>query len=277
MSVDIVSTKSIGREPDTPWHALTVENTFESLKSTPRGLSAAEAARRLVEYGQNELQAAGRVTPWAILFEQFKNVLIIILLVATALSFFLGHQLEAVAIAVIVLFAVLLGFVQEFRAERAIEALRQMAAPTASVIREGAEGEIPARDLVPGDLILLAAGDKVPADVRLVEAINLQVEEAALTGESVPVEKHTTPLGDQELAVGDRKNMAYAGTSVTYGRGRAVVVATGMNTEFGKIARMLESVETGKTPLQENLDRVGRKLAQAAFVVVAVIVALGLF
>jgi len=277
MSVDVVSTKSIGDEPGTPWHALTVENIFESLKSTPRGLSADEAARRMIDYGPNELQAAHRVSPWALLFAQFKNVLIIILLVATALSFFLGHELEAIAIAVIVLFAVLLGFVQEYRAERAIEALRQMAAPTASVIRDGTEGEIPARDLVPGDLILLAAGDKVPADVRLVEAINLQVEEATLTGESVPVAKRTTPLVDHELAVGDRKNMAYSGTTVTYGRGRAVVVATGMSTEFGKIARMLEAVETGKTPLQENLDKVGRKLAQAAFVVVAFIVALGLF
>jgi Ca2+-transporting ATPase len=277
MSVDVDSTKSIGGEPGTPWHALTVENIFERLKSTPQGLSADEAARRLIDHGPNELHAARRVSPWALLFEQFKNVLIIILLVATALSFFLGHELEAIAIAVIVLFAVLLGFVQEYRAERAIEALRQMAAPTASVIREGAEGEILAHDLVPGDLILLAAGDKVPADVRLVEAINLQVEEAALTGESVPVGKHTTPLGDHELAVGDRKNMAYSGTTVTYGRGRAVVVATGMSTEFGKIARMLEGVETGKTPLQENLDKVGRKLAQAAFVVVVFIVALGLF
>jgi len=277
MSVDVDSAKSIGAEPGTPWHALTVENIFESLKSTPRGLSADEAARRLIDYGPNELQAARRDSPWTLLFEQFKNVLIIILLVATALSFFLGHELEAIAIAVIVLFAVLLGFVQEYRAERAIEALRQMAAPTASVIRDGTEGEIPARDLVPGDLVLLTAGDKVPADVRLVEAINLQVEEAALTGESVPVDKRTTPLGDHELAVGDRKNMAYSGTTVTYGRGRAVVVATGMSTEFGKIARMLEGVETGKTPLQENLDKVGRKLAQAAFVVVAFIVALGLF
>ena len=276
MSVDTLSAKNIDAERNAPWHTLTVENAFERLNSTSLGLAGDEAARRLVDYGPNELQAARRVSPWEILFEQFKNVLIIILLVATALSFFLGHQLEATAIAVIVLFAVLLGFVQEYRAERAIEALRQMAAPTASVIRDGIEGEIPARDLVPGDVILLAAGDKVPADVRLVEAINLQVEEAALTGESVPVEKHTAPLGTQELAVGDRKNMAYAGTSVTYGRGRAVVIATGMSTEFGKIARMLESVETSKTPLQENLDKVGHKLAQAAFVVVAVIVGLGL-
>jgi Ca2+-transporting ATPase len=258
------------------WHEMTVENTLQSLQSTTRGLSDDEAARRLIEFGPNELKAADRVSPLMILLEQFKNVLIVILLVATVLSFSLGHQLEAIAIAVIVLFAAVLGFVQEYRAERAIEALRDMAAPTASVIRDGVEGEIPARNLVPGDVILLAAGDKVPADVRLIEAINLQAEEAALTGESVPVEKHTSPINQGELAVGDRKNIAYAGTSVTYGRGCAIVVATGANTEFGKIARMLESVESAKTPLQENLNKVGRKLAQAAFAVVAVIVALGL-
>jgi Ca2+-transporting ATPase len=277
MPVDTVPREQIDAEQNAPWHSLTVEDSFERLNSTPRGLSAAEAARRLDEFGPNELQAAGRVSPWAILLEQFKNVLIIILLLATALSAFLGHGVEAIAITVIVLFAVVLGFVQEYRAERAIEALREMAAPTATAIREGRERRVPARDLVPGDLVLLATGDKVPADVRLVEAFNMQAVEAALTGESAPVEKHTNPLEGERLPTGDRKNMAYAGTAVTYGRGRAVVAATGMATEFGKIARMLESVETGKTPLQENLDRVGKSLARAAFVVVVVIVALGLF
>jgi Ca2+-transporting ATPase len=241
-----------------------------------RGLTGAEAARRLAEHGPNELQAAHRVSPWTLLAEQFKNVLIIILLLATTLSAFLGHGVEAIVIGVIVLFAVLLGFVQEFRAERAIEALRQMAAPTATVLRDGVETELPARELVPGDVILLRAGDKVPADARLTEAINLQIEEAALTGESVPVEKNTAPLAPAELAVGDRKNMAYAGTAATYGRGRAVVAATGMNTEFGKIARMLQGVETNRTPLQDNLDKVGHALAWAALVIVSIIVILGL-
>ena len=204
------------------------------------------------------------------MLEQFKNVLIIILLSATALSAFLGHGAEAIAITVIVLFAIVLGFVQEYRAERAIEALRERAAPAATVIRGGRERRVPARELVPGDLILLATGDKVPADVRLVEAFNLQTVEAALTSESAPVEKHTRPLEDAGLPTGDRKNMAYAGTAVTYGRGRAVVAATGVATEFGKIARMLEEVETVRTPLQDNLDRVGKSLARAALVVVAV-------
>lgn len=258
------------------WHILPVEQVFFHLKSTPSGLSSEESARRLSELGPNELQAVQHISPWQILVEQFKNVLVIILLIATGLSLFLGHGIESLVIAVIVLFAVLLGFVQEYRAERAIEALRQMAAPTAKVIRQGEEREIPARELVPGDVILLRAGDRVPADARLVEAVNLQIEEAALTGESVPVEKHTAPLVGEDLSIGDRKNMAYAGTAATYGRGRAVVIATGMQTEFGKIAQLLQTVEAGTTPLQHNLDKVGRLLARAALVVVAVIVALGL-
>ena len=262
--------------PQPAWHVLATEQVFAHLNADPAGLTSAEAARRLAEYGPNELRAAGRVSPWAVLLSQFKNVLIIILLVATALSAVLGHGVEAIAIAVIVLFAVLLGFVQEYRAERAIEALRRMAALTATVLRDGEEVEIPARDLVPGDVILLRAGDVVPADARLVEAVNLQIEEAALTGESVPVEKHTAPLANGQLALGDRKNLVYSGTVATYGRGRAVVIATGMNTEFGKITGMLQTVETGKTPLQENLDRMGKTLAKAALVIVALIVALGL-
>ncbi|MDQ2692157.1 MAG: HAD-IC family P-type ATPase, partial [Chloroflexota bacterium] len=258
------------------WHSLTVDDSFEAVQSQPRGLSSAEFSERMRRYGPNELQAAHRVSPWEILLEQFKNVLILILLGATVLSLFLGHGIESVVIAVIVLFAVVLGFVQEYRAERAIEALRQMAAPTASVLRDGVEIKVPAKELVPGDVIVLHTGDRVPADARLIGAINLQVEEAALTGESVPVEKHIRPLEGEGLPVGDRKNMVYAGTAVTYGRGRALVVATGMQTEFGKIAQLLQTIETGKTPLQHNLDRVGTVLARAAFVVVALIVALGL-
>ncbi len=246
------------------------------LKSDIRyGLTKAEASRRMAEHGPNELEAARRSSPWSMLGEQFKNILIIILIIAIILSALLGHTVEAIAITVIMLFAVLLGFVQEYRAERAIEALKKMAAPTATVIRDGEEEDIPARDLVPGDIIFFRAGDRVSADARLIEAINLQVEEAPLTGESVPVEKQTAALEGSELAIGDRKNMAYAGTVVTYGRGRGVVVATGMQTEFGKIAKLLQSVETGKTPLQQNLNKVGHLLARAAIVVVLLIVALG--
>ncbi len=260
------------------WWQLNTEETISSLASNAeQGLTDLDAIRRLAESGSNELRSTQRISPWSLLLEQFKNVLIIILLIATALSACLGHGLEAIAIAVIVLFAVVLGFIQEYRAERAIEALRKMAAPTATTVRNGKEIDIPARELVPGDVIILHAGNKVPADVRLLEAINLQVDEAALTGESVPVEKRTPPLCNAELGLGDRLNMAFAGTAVTYGRGRAVVVTTGMNTEFGKIAKMLQSVESRKTPLQINLDKVGRMLARVAFVVVFIIVMLGLW
>jgi Ca2+-transporting ATPase len=260
-----------------PWHTLTIESSFGQSQSQPGGLTGDEVQKRLAQFGPNELQAARRISPWEILLEQFKNVLILILLGATAISLFLGHGVESIVIAVIVLFAVGLGFVQEYRAERAIEALKQMAAPTAAVLRDGVEVKIPARDLVPGDVIILHTGDRVPADGRLLEAVNLQVEEAALTGESVPVEKHVRALENEDLAIGDRKNMVYAGTAVTYGRGRALVAATAMQTEFGKIAKMLQDVESGRTPLQQNLDKVGTALARAAFVVVAIIVALGLF
>ncbi len=269
-------TKSV-KESTVFWHTMSKEAVFDELETSPAGLGQIKAAQLLAEYGPNELQAADHISPWKILVEQFKNVLIAILLLAVMLSAFLGHGIESIAIGIIVLFAVCLGFVQEYRAERAIEALRKMAAPTATALRDGAELEIPSRELVPGDVVLLRAGDRIPADLRLIESVNLQIEEAALTGESVPVEKHAELLANSELALGDRRNMAYAGTASTYGRGRAVVAATGMNTEFGKIARMLQTIETGKTPLQENLDRVGHMLARAAIAVVAVIVAVGLF
>ncbi|MCS7010866.1 MAG: calcium-translocating P-type ATPase, SERCA-type [Anaerolineales bacterium] len=263
-------------KPDTLWHTLSIEETLKRVHSQLQGLSSHEASQRLSAYGPNELQATHRVSAWEILLEQFKNVLILILLAATGISLLLGHGIESIVIAIIVLFAVLLGFIQEYRAERAIEALKQMTAPTATVLRDGEEVRIPARDLVPGDVIVLHTGDRVPADARLLEAINLQVEEAALTGESVPVEKHTQPIPKDDVAIGDRRNMVYAGTAVTYGRGRALVVATGMQTEFGKIAQLLQTVETSKTPLQQNLDKVGTVLARAALVVVLLIVILGL-
>lgn len=264
------------KEPK-PWYTLSVEDVLSSLETRQDGLTQTEAEERLNQYGPNELKSGQRTTPLMILFEQFKNIFVIILLLAVALSAVLGHALEAVAIAVIVLFSVVFGFVQEYRAERAIEALREMAAPTANVLRDGDVVDLPARDLVPGDVLLLKAGDRVPADARLIESVNLQIEEAVLTGESLPVEKHTQaiPGSNEELAVGDRKNMVYAGTPAAYGRGRAVVVATGMNTEFGKITGMLQSVEAGQTPLQENLDRVGKILAKAALVIVTLIVLLG--
>jgi len=262
--------------PAPAWHTLALDDAVARLETRLGGLTSTEAAERFARVGPNEIASGGGVSPWSILAAQFQNVLIAILLLATVISAVMGHGTEAIAIAAIVLLAVLLGFVQEYRAERATDALRRMAAPTATVLRDGEECEIPAREVVPGDVVLLRAGDRVPADARIAESVNLQAEEAALTGESVPVEKHAAALADAEAAVGDRRNMVFAGTAATYGRGRAVVTATGMNTEFGRIARMLETVETGRTPLQENLDRVGHQLAKATFVVVGIIVGLGL-
>ncbi len=259
------------------WHSLAVADVLRELSSSNKGLTEQAARERLASYGPNELQAGHKVSAWRVLVEQFQNVLLVILIIATALSLVAGHGMEAIVIGVIVFFAVALGFVQEYRAERAMEALQRMAAPNATAIRDGEEAHIPARELVPGDVLLLKAGDKVPADCRLIEVHNLQADEAPLTGESVPIEKHEAPLPNADLAAGDRTNMAFAGTAVTYGRGRAVVVATGMNTEFGKVASMLQSVQQSRTPLQENLDRVGRVLAIVALVVVVVIVALGLW
>jgi Ca2+-transporting ATPase len=262
---------------ETSWHTLDLAEVFRRLEAGPEGLTGADAGRRLALHGPNELQAFAGVSPWQTLVAQFKNVLILILLAATLLSGLLGHALEAVVIAVIVLFAVLLGFIQEYRAERALETLRAMAAPLGHVLRDGVETAIPARDLVPGDVVILRAGDRVPADARVTVAINLAVDEAALTGESAAVEKTARRLEDAQVGLGDRINMAYAGTLVAAGRGHAVVVATGMATEFGRISALVQTVEPGRTPLQENLDRLGAMLAKAALAVIAIIVAVGLW
>lgn len=256
------------------WHTLTVREALERLSSSHDGLSQEEAAARLAAEGPNLIASSGGTSAWQLLLAQFKNVLIIILLLATALSALIGHGLEALVIAVIVLFAILLGFVQEYRAERSIEALRRMAAPKARVRRGGRAMEVPAASLVPGDLVLLAAGDKVPADGRLLLSVNLRVEEASLTGESLPSDKDARTRAPLDATPGDRVCMVFAGTSVVYGRGEAVVAATGMQTEFGRIAAMLGRVESERTPLQKNLDRVGSALAKAALALV-ILIALG--
>jgi Ca2+-transporting ATPase len=261
---------------DPLWHTLSIDETFGRLSGSRQGLTGEEAGRRLLTHGPNELQAVTRESAWRTLLAQFENVLILILLAGTVVSGFLGHTLEAVVITVIVLFAVLLGFIQEYRASRALEALKRMAAPVARVLRDGEEAVVPARELVPGDVIVLRAGDRVPADTRVTQAINLAVDEAALTGESAAVEKKTAPLEDAHLSLGDRVNVTYAGTMVVHGRGQAVVVSTGMSTEFGRIAQMVETVETSRTPLQENLDRLGATLGKSALVVVGLVVAIGL-
>jgi Ca2+-transporting ATPase len=264
----------------TNWYNKNIHETFELLKSPQHGLSDKEAKERLSQYGVNELTEKKKMPAWKLLLEQFKDFLIIILLVAAAISLALsfigeGDLLDPILIVIIVFFAAGLGFAQEYRSEKALDALKQMTAPTATVMRDDEETEIPSRELVPGDLILMEAGDRVPADSRLVEAVSLRVDEAPLTGESVPVEK-TVQVIPGEVSIGDRKNMAYTGTTVVYGRGKALIVATGMNTEFGKIASMLQEVEAPDTPLQINLDRVGKVLGIACLVICAVVAALGI-
>lgn len=260
-----------------PWHTQTTADAATRQKSSSSGLTASDAAERLEHHGPNELHAVRRESAWHTLAAQFHNALIIILLCATMISGFLGHALEAGVISVIVFLAVLLGFLQEYRASRALDALRQMAAPVAHVFRDGHETTIPARELVPGDVVVLRAGDRVPADCRLTQSVTLAIDESALTGESEPVQKVTNAFAEIDLPLGDRRNMAYAGTLVTLGRGQGLVVATGMATEFGHIARMVETVVVARTPLQENLDRLGATLGKAALAVVALIVAIGLF
>jgi Ca2+-transporting ATPase len=259
------------------WHALEIAELYRTFATRDDGLDQEEVRRRLEAYGPNELIEFARASAWHTLAAQFKNVLVVILLVATALSGVMGHALEAVVISIIVLFAVGLGFVQEYRVERALEALRRMAAPVAHVLRGGVETAVPARELVPGDIVLLRAGDRVPADVRISLAVNLAIDEAALTGESIPVEKTATVIDAPDLPIGDRRNLAHAGTLVSRGRGQGLVVATGMQTEFGRISGMVQAVDAARTPLQDNLDRLGSMLGKAALAVVAAIVLLGLW
>src|SRR5512136_1981131 len=252
---------------DRLWHALDVPETLGSLGTDAHtGLSGDEAARRLAQYGPNKLKKEDRVSPWSIFLGQFKNILIIILLIATALSAAVGEIFDAALILVIVIFCAVLGFIQEYRAERALEALKKMISPTITVLRGGREEEVSSKELVPGDVLLLEAGDKIPADARLVENHSLRCDEAPLTGESAPVGKDIKVL-PENVRVNDKKNMVFTGTTVTYGRGKAVVTSTGMSTEFGKIAEEVTAVETEKTPLEKRTDEIGKWLGIISFAI----------
>ncbi|TAK29895.1 MAG: HAD family hydrolase [Chloroflexota bacterium] len=258
------------------WHNLDVEQVLRSLGVGRDGLSSEEALHRLTTFGPNELRREARVSLLRLFLHQFESFLVVILLIATGISVLLGELLDAVVILIIVLLSAVLGLIQEHRASRALEALRRMAAPTCDVVRGGEELEIPARELVPGDLVLLMAGDRVPADGRIVESFNLSVDESALTGESQPVDKQieTLPL---ELALADRTNLVYAGTTIIQGRGLAVVVATGMRTEFGKIAHLVQLEEDERqTPLERRMGEIGRRVGVAALALVGLVVVLGM-
>lgn len=233
-----------------------------SEKTLHTGLTEKEAVRKLKEHGLNAITHKKKISPLKILFEQFTDIMIIILLISTAISAFMGEITEAVTIIAIVVVNAILGFVQEFRTEKTLEALKQLAAPTANVIRGGRVTSIPAEEVVPGDLILLEAGDRVPADAEIVESSSLQIDESLLTGESVPVEKV-------------KKASAYMGTIVTGGRGKALVHSTGMNTEMGHIADMIQNIEEDQTPLQKKLEHLGKLIAIGCLIICAVVAGTG--
>jgi Ca2+-transporting ATPase len=258
-------------------HRLTQEEILREL-ATPAeaGLSSDEAGRRLGVHGFNELEEAPPPTFLQMLWGQLNNFIVWLLLGAAVISAVLGDWYEAAAIMAIVVLNASLGVIQESRAEQALSALRRMAAPDAYVLRDGRRQTIEAREVVPGDIVILEAGNYIPADVRLLEAINLRVEEAALTGESVPVNKDASIRFEHDVPVGDRKNTAFMGTLVSYGRGRGVVVSTGMHTQIGQIAEMIQAVAHERTPLQERLNRLGQVLGYFAIAIVALVFLVGI-
>jgi len=263
------------------WHSLPADDVLRRLDASPLGLNASDAARRLARIGPNELVRTARISPWRILLAQFVDVLVIVLIIAAIISAVLGtlqgelaDLYDAILIVAIVIMNAILGFVQEYRAERSLEALKGLAAPKAHVLREGGIVAIPSRELVPGDVTVLAAGDRVAADARLLEAAGLRLNEASLTGESQPVVKAIEPL-PRDSFVGDRKNMVFMGTAVEGGRGKAVVVETGMATELGKIAGLVQQETKEETPLQKQLDRLGRQIGIAILSAAALIFGIG--
>ena len=260
----------------TDWHCMTTDEVLVALDTTAEGLTTPTARQRLVEYGANTLPMVHRRTLAAILFGQFSDFMIVVLLVAAVISGFVGEAQDTIAILVIVLLNATIGTVQEYRAERAVAALRALTAPEAQVLRDGGVATITATDLVPGDIVLLEAGNVVPADLRLLVNEELQADESALTGESHPVNKELTTLENADLALGDRLNMAFKSSLITRGRAQGVVVATGSHTELGNIAELLATEQAAKTPLQVRLARFGRYLALAVLAICVIVFVAGL-
>ena len=258
------------------WHRQSTDTVLKHFDTSLFGLSSEEARTRLEKHGPNVLKEKEKKTLFMMFLDQFRDFMILVLIGAAVISGVIGELSDTIAIVVIVMLNAVIGFVQEYRAEKAMEALKAMAAHSAIVVREGLQQEIHASELVPGDIVVLDAGKIMPADLRLVETAQLKAAEAALTGESVPVDKHPDVLEDEDVPIGDRKNMAFKGTVVSYGRGKGIVIATGMNTELGRIATMLQEEEEVKTPLQKRLAAFGRKLTVAVFVICAFIFGIGL-
>jgi Ca2+-transporting ATPase len=258
------------------WHALSQDEVIDKLQTPlPSGLSTEEVTRRQAEHGLNQLAEAPRPGFFAKLFDQLKGFVVILLIVASIISAVLGDIIEASAIMAIVVLNAILGVVQESRAEQALAALKKLAAPEAQVLRDGKRVSVPAPQLVPGDVVFLEAGNYIPADIRLVEAVNLKVEEAALTGESLAVQKNAAASLAQDIPLGDRKNTVFMGTLVSYGRGKGVVVSTGMHTQLGLIATMLQSVGMEETPLQRRLEDLGKLLGIACLIICGIVFTVG--
>ena len=260
---------------NTDWHRRSIEAVLAEFDSSLEGLDEADIERRRAQHGPNELQESAGTSKLALIWGQISSVMVLILIGAAVLSLVLGKYLEAGAIGAIVVLFTALGFFQEYRAEQAIAALRRMAVPSTRVTRDDRMTSVPVGELVPGDIVHLDAGTVVPADLRLVEVASLRIEEATLTGESEPIDKQTDAVDRDDLALGDRLCMAYSGTQVAAGRGQGVVVATGMRTELGRIATLLQGVESEPTPLQLRLDRVGKQLALLGVVVALAVVVMG--
>jgi P-type Ca2+ transporter type 2C len=258
------------------WHFYSTIKANRILESSTKGLSSKQVEQRQKKYGLNEFKEEEKESPLKLLLAQFKNFLIIILLLAVLISFILGEAFDALIILIIVVLSAVLGFIQEYRSQKALKALKKLAAPEAEVLRDHKVVKIEAKNIVPGDIILLKVGDKVPADGRIIEEIGLEINEAVLTGESLPVKKQQLAIKNKKAALAERKNMVYSGTIVSRGHAKALVVATGMETEFGKIAQMLGSVEPEQTPLEKRLEKVGKTLGIAAIIVCGLAAFLGI-
>jgi Ca2+-transporting ATPase len=277
MTTKLDQLPSSEEQPKVTWHALSTEDVLEKLETKlENGLTDEVAKKRLEKIGPNQLAEKPRPSFLSLVLSQLKSFVVILLIVASIISAILGEWVDAAAIMTIVVLNAIMGVVQESRAEEALAALKKMAAPDAQVLRNGKRVVIPAAQLVPGDIVFLEAGNFVPADLRLIESVNLRVDESALTGESVPVQKNATLIIDAESSLGDRKNTAFMGTVVAYGRGRGVVVSTGMNTQLGMIATMLQAVGEEETPLQKRLDQLGKTLGWACLAVCAIVFVTGI-
>ncbi len=260
------------------WYQLSAEETLRRLESDRKaGLTAAEAKRRLESYGTNELREKKKISPLALFLNQFRDFMVLVLVGAVLISGLLGEYLDAITIIAIILLNGCLGFIQEFRAERSLRALKRLSAPKAKVIRGGKTLEIDASMLVPGDVVLLESGDRIPADIRFLETNGVFVEESALTGESVPVAKHDRPIVAPDVPLGDRRNIGYMGTLVTRGTAAGIVVSTGMETEMGKIADLIQNTEVMATPLQQRLEHLGKILIGVALVLTVFVVVAGIW